>query len=118
MATYKINAPPPGSYVEGFGLLVTGSECEMPDDYPPHRLWEPVDAAARACFERAAATVVADAKSLAADEGRTLTAEEIKKIHDGRMPIPNPELSTKPKTKPVPSAQAFGPVKTRASDSR
>ena len=31
MARYRINAPYPGSYVEGFGVLKSGEEYELPE---------------------------------------------------------------------------------------
>ena len=67
MARYRINAPYPGSYVEGFGVLKSGEEYELPeklilrdeDGKPvderiiaPHSMWWPLDDHARELFAK------------------------------------------------------------------
>lgn len=65
---YRIHAPEPGSYVEGFGLLKSGTEVDLPKELAPHRMWWPLNDAAWKAFE---------------EEGRVpYTEREIARLHD------------------------------------
>jgi hypothetical protein len=59
MAKYRINAPQPGAYVEGYGLLETDSVHILADTIPPQKSFIPIDDAAHAVFERWNHSVVA-----------------------------------------------------------
>jgi hypothetical protein len=82
MATWRVNAPLPGSYLQGRGLIKTGDEFQTPDDpndpffERAREMWIPLDAAADALVEKAKADAEEMMKENAAAVARRKQAEE------------------------------------------
>lgn len=82
MARWMVNAPPPGSYLQGRGLIKTGDEFEAPDDPKDpfferaREMWLPLDAAADALVEQAKSDAEQMMKDNAAAVAKRKQAEE------------------------------------------
>lgn len=73
---YLIQADPPGMEIAGYGVVAHGTELSVPHDFPPRASMFPLNAAAKAAFDRLRAKVEKEYSAKRKEEGAT--PEQIK----------------------------------------